>query len=107
MVGYIQHICFICVLTIFMAKNSTPRYVTPYKYAQLCGVSDSAIYSRINRGVLGVIEKEDEMDGTIKRYIDTEKYPPSKLNDYPSEITKKSEKNKLYFFILNVGYTEH
>ena len=51
------------------------RYVTPYKYAKLCGVSTQAIYKRIAKGVLEKVELPLP-DGTIKEYIDLEKFPP-------------------------------
>ncbi|RDV10738.1 hypothetical protein DXT99_25870 [Pontibacter diazotrophicus] len=74
-----------------MADKAHPRFVTPYKYAQLCGVSDSAIYGRIERGALEVVE-EQTLNGATKRYIDTDKFPPSRLNDYPIEYKGKKKK---------------
>lgn len=53
------------------------KYVTPYKYAKLCGVSSQAIYDRIKSGSLETIEKTD-FQGEVKRVIDLKKYPPSK-----------------------------
>lgn len=76
-----------------MAKKENQRFVTPYKYAQLCGVSDTAIYGRIERGVLEVVE-DKAMDGTVKRYIDTAKFPPVKINNYPFEFKGRKKKGK-------------
>lgn len=53
------------------------RYVTPYKYAKLCGVSSQAIYLRISRGVLDLI-KIVGPDGQEKSYIDIDKNPPER-----------------------------
>lgn len=76
-----------------MAKKQHTRFVTPYKYAQLCGISDTAVYGRIERGALEVTE-EKAIDGTIKRYIDTEKFPPVKLNAYPIEFKGRKKKKE-------------
>lgn len=67
------------------------RFVTPYKYAQLCGVSESAIYGRIERGVI-TVKVETSLDGKQKRYIDTEMFPPKKMINYPIEYKKGKEK---------------
>lgn len=53
------------------------RYVTPYRYAQLCEVSTQAIYSRIKSKSLQVVDHV-ELGGGKKKYIDTDKFPPSK-----------------------------
>lgn len=74
-----------------MAEEQHPKYVTPYKYAELCGVSPTAINRRIKRGVLDVVEVE-QIDGSKKRFIDTETFPPARLNDYP--IAFKGRKNE-------------
>ncbi|PSR56058.1 hypothetical protein AHMF7605_22430 [Adhaeribacter arboris] len=71
-------------------KKPVPQFVTPYKYAQLCGVSYTAIYGRIERGLIELSE-ETSMDGTVKRLIDTIKFPPTKLNDYPIEYKGRSK----------------
>ncbi|RDV11107.1 hypothetical protein DXT99_25170 [Pontibacter diazotrophicus] len=76
-----------------MADKAHPRFVTPYKYAQLCGVSDSAIYQRIERGQLEV-HVEQSLDGKEKRYVDTEKFPPEKLIDYPIQYKGKKKKKE-------------
>lgn len=68
-----------------------PQFVTPYKYAQLCGVSESAIYGRIERGIL-TVKIEVSLDGKEKRYIDTDLFPPEKLINYPIEYKKGKEK---------------
>jgi hypothetical protein len=66
--------------------STTTKYVTPYKYAQLCGVSATAINNRIRNEQLQVVELS-QPDGSVKRYIDTEAYPPAKtkqeLRSYP------------------------
>lgn len=74
-----------------MSAKNTPKFVTPYKYAQLCGVSTAAIYQRISRGILEVKEVIG-VDETVKKYIDTEKFPPSRLIDYPEETQQHSKK---------------
>lgn len=70
-----------------MAVQSPTRYVTPYKYAKLCGVSPTAINQRINRGVLVAEDITNPVDGSVKRYIDTEKFPPEEtiadIREYP------------------------
>lgn len=76
-----------------MSDKPIPRLVTPYKYAQLCGVSTAAIYQRISREILTVEEKEAP-DGTVKQYIDTEKYPPSRLINYPEETQQHKKKKE-------------
>ncbi len=71
----------------------TSRFVTPYKYAQLCGVSATAINRRIERGQLEVMEMTNPIDGTSKRYIDTSKFPveqtKAELRNYPAKLKKK------------------
>lgn len=74
-----------------MAEEQHPRYVTPYKFAELCGVSPTAINRRIKRGVLDV-EDVPQIDGSTKRFIDTEKFPPSRLIDYPIEHKRTPKK---------------
>ncbi|WP_164851245.1 hypothetical protein [Larkinella soli] len=54
------------------------NYVTPYKYAKLCGVSHQAIYERIQRGLIEVVQIPSP-DGQVKNYIDTDRFPPQKL----------------------------
>jgi len=76
-----------------MSEKPIPKLVTPYKYAQLCGVSTAAIYQRISREVLEVVEKEAP-DGSMKQYIDTLKFPPSRLIDYPEETQQHKKKEK-------------
>lgn len=74
-----------------MAEEQYPKFVTPYKYAELCGVSASAINSRIKRGALDV-EDVPQIDGSTKRFINTEKFPPSRLIDYPIEHKRPTKK---------------
>lgn len=76
-----------------MAEEQYPKYVTPYKYAELCGVSPTAINRRIKRGVLDV-EEVSQIDGSTKRFVNTEKFPPSRLIDYPLEHRRAPKKNK-------------
>lgn len=77
-------------------KLKYSKYVTPYQYAKLCGVSTTAINNRIKTGLLEV-EELPQPDGTAKRYINTEVYQPEKvlseMRTYPTE-TKRWEKNK-------------
>ena len=54
------------------------KYVTPYQYAKLCGVSSQAIYSRISKGLIEKVQIPDPT-GAVKDYIDTDKYPPERL----------------------------
>ncbi|CAN5393441.1 hypothetical protein BH09BAC4_BH09BAC4_16040 [soil metagenome] len=51
------------------------RYVTPYHYAKLCGLTRQAIYNRINTGTLSVLLLEGPAGEPI-RYIDVEAHPP-------------------------------
>lgn len=53
------------------------KFTTPYKYAKLCGVTSQAIYDRIKNGTLKTVDKKD-VCGTVKRYIDREKFPPGR-----------------------------
>ncbi len=53
------------------------KFTTPYKYAKLCGVTSQAIYDRIKNGTLKTVDKKD-VCGTVKRYIDLEKFPPGR-----------------------------
>ena len=76
-----------------MAEEQYSRYVTPYKYAELCGVSPSAINSRIKRGALDV-EDVPQIDGSTKRFINTDKFPPSRLIDYPIEHKRTPKKKE-------------
>lgn len=54
------------------------KYVTPYRYAKLCGVLPHAIYSRIAKGLLEKVQIPDPT-GELKDYIDTERFPPERL----------------------------
>lgn len=54
------------------------KYVTPYKYATLCGVSPQAIYSRIASGILEKVQIPAPT-GEMKDYIDIEKFPPVRI----------------------------
>ncbi|MVM31188.1 hypothetical protein GO755_14190 [Spirosoma sp. HMF4905] len=54
------------------------KYVTPYQYAKLCGVSSQAIYSRISKGLVEKVQIPDPT-GSLKDYIDIEKYPPERI----------------------------
>ena len=80
------------------ANTSYSRYVTPYKYAQLVGVSTTAINNRIKNGLLTVEEFENPVDGSVKRYVDTEKYPPAQtiaeLRSYPVESARWEKKKE-------------
>ncbi len=73
-----------------------PKYVTPYKYAKLCGVSTTAINNRIKNQLLEVEELE-QPDGTTQRYVNTEKFPVSQtvaeLRNYPKG-SRRWDKNK-------------
>ncbi|GHA81821.1 hypothetical protein [Pontibacter akesuensis] len=77
-------------------KPMYTKYVSPYQYAKLCGVSTTAINNRIKNELLGV-EELPQPDGSTKRYINTEEFPPektiSKIRSYPTE-TKRWEKGK-------------
>ncbi|SFF21703.1 hypothetical protein [Spirosoma endophyticum] len=53
------------------------RYVTPYHYAKLCGLTRQAIYNRINTGTLLVVLLEGPT-GELIRYIDVEACPPGR-----------------------------
>ena len=59
-------------------------YVTPYRYARLCGVSPQYIYQRLAAGTLQK-HTQPQPNGTVRVFIDTEAYPPERLR-------KKSEK---------------
>lgn len=85
-------LAFFAYPVIAMAAENFPRFVTPYKYAQLCGVSESAIYGRIKRGALEVVE-EKSLDGTVKTFVDTEKFPPGRLINYPIEYSRNKGKS--------------
>lgn len=80
-----------------MTSKDQTKYVTPYKYAKLCGVSTTAINNRIKNGQLEVEEIENPIDGSVKRYVNTEKYPVTQtiaeIRSYSIE-TKRWEKNK-------------
>ena len=52
-------------------------YVTPYHYAQLCGLTRQAIYNRIDKGTLPVVRLEGPT-GKLIAYIDTEAFPPGR-----------------------------
>lgn len=68
-------------------KEDPNRFVTPYKYAELCGVSHQAINQRImNKSI------EVTLSGDGHRLIDTEKFPPTKGRVKKSETEKKPEK---------------
>ena len=54
------------------------KYLTPYKYAKLCGVSTQAIYSRIKAGTIEKVQIPDPT-GELKDYIDIEKFPPENI----------------------------
>lgn len=56
------------------------KYVTPYKYASLCGVKPQAIYQRIAKGTLEKVQIPSA-DGTMKDYIDVDKFPPARLRE--------------------------
>ncbi|PRY13783.1 hypothetical protein CLV24_105153 [Pontibacter ummariensis] len=79
-------------------KQQVPKYVTPYKYAKICGVSATAINNRINNKQLEVVDLENPIDGTVKRYIDTEKYPPAQtiaeMRNYPIESQRWGKKKE-------------
>ncbi|WP_276499852.1 hypothetical protein [Pontibacter litorisediminis] len=80
-----------------MTAKKQAKYVTPYKYAQLCGVSTTAINNRIKNGQLEVEEIENPIDGSVKRYVNTEKYPVAQtiieIRTYSIE-TKRWQKNE-------------
>ncbi|SFF39644.1 hypothetical protein [Spirosoma endophyticum] len=53
------------------------HYVTPYHYAQLCGLTRQAIYNRIIKGTLPVVRLKGPRGEPIG-YIDTEAFPPGR-----------------------------
>jgi hypothetical protein len=53
------------------------KLYSPYKYADLCGVSTQAIYQRIRLGTLITVSIPDA-SGKKKNYIDISKYPPNR-----------------------------
>lgn len=63
--------------------------------AKLVGVSTTAINNRIKNGTIEV-EELQQPDGTLKRYINTEVYPPEKImtdiRTYPIESQRWGKK---------------
>jgi hypothetical protein len=51
------------------------KYVTPYQYAKLCGLTRQAIYNRINKGTLEIVVLK-EAEGITSRYIYIDAFPP-------------------------------
>ncbi len=54
------------------------RYVTTVEYAKLCKVTLSAIWLRIDKGTLELTDLPLP-DGSMGKYVDTEKYPPGRI----------------------------
>ena len=54
------------------------KYVTPYQFAKLCGVSTQAIYSRISKGTIDKVQIPDPT-GAIQDYIDVDRFPPENI----------------------------
>lgn len=54
------------------------KYATPYKYAQLCGVSRQAIYQRIASGTLKTESFTNPLTSEVIAVINLKTYPPTK-----------------------------